>query len=135
MADLGEGVDMATFSQILEMDESEEDRDFSGPLVFGFFEQAEETLTSMETALKEKDLLELSKLGHFLKGSSATLGFNKVRDNCQIIQQYGHKQNLDGSPEDDEEVCVKKITTAVETLRTDMAELTRVLRAFFGRDE
>lgn len=42
---------MATFSQILEMDESEEDRDFSKPLVFNFFEQVEETFEKMDQAL------------------------------------------------------------------------------------
>ncbi len=51
MPDLSDIVDMATFSQILEMDESEEDRDFSKPLVVNFFDQAEETFGQMDTAL------------------------------------------------------------------------------------
>lgn len=51
MPDLGDNVDMATFSQILEMDESEDEREFSKPLVLGFFEQAEETFEKMDTAL------------------------------------------------------------------------------------
>lgn len=74
----------------------------------------------------------MSSLGHFLKGSSATLGFNKVRDSCQIIQQYGHKQTVDGTAEDDEEVCLKKIKDAVETVKVDFADLEKELRAFFG---
>ncbi len=51
MPDLGDNVDMPTFSQILEMDESEEEREFSKPLVFGFFGQADETFNKMDTAL------------------------------------------------------------------------------------
>lgn len=47
---LGDGVDMNTFSQILEMDEPG-DTEFSHSIVFGFFEQAEETFVSMDTAL------------------------------------------------------------------------------------
>ena len=51
MPDFGDNVDMPTFSQILEMDEDESDRDFSKPLVLGFFEQAEETFVKMDDAL------------------------------------------------------------------------------------
>jgi len=51
MPDFGDSVDMATFSQILEMDEDENERDFSKPLVFSFFEQAKETFTKVDQAL------------------------------------------------------------------------------------
>jgi osomolarity two-component system, phosphorelay intermediate protein YPD1 len=51
MPDFGDNVDVATFSQILEMDEDDSERDFSKPLVFGFFEQATETFDKMESAL------------------------------------------------------------------------------------
>jgi osomolarity two-component system phosphorelay intermediate protein YPD1 len=51
MPDFGEHVDKSIFSQILEMDDSEEDRDFSAPLVLNFFEQATETFEKMDTAL------------------------------------------------------------------------------------
>jgi osomolarity two-component system phosphorelay intermediate protein YPD1 len=39
-----------TFEQILEMDD-DDDRDFSKSIVFGFFEQAEQTFTKMDDAL------------------------------------------------------------------------------------
>lgn len=79
-----------------------------------------------------KDLDDLSSLGHFLKGSSATLGFNKVRDSCQIIQQYGHKQTVDGADEPDEEICLNKIKDAVKALKVDFADLEKDLKVFFG---
>lgn len=81
---------------------------------------------------QERDLSELSSLGHFLKGSSATLGFNKVRDSCQIIQQYGHKQTVDGTDEPDEEICLSKIKDAVEAVKVDFADVEKELRVFFG---
>lgn len=87
---------------------------------------------SLRLFREEKNLSELSSLGHFLKGSSATLGFNKVRDSCQIIQQYGHKQTVDGTDEPDEEVCLKKIKDAVEAVKVDFADLEKELRTFFG---
>lgn len=43
-------VDRSTFDQILEMDDDEE-RDFSRAIVFGFFEQAEETFRQMEESV------------------------------------------------------------------------------------
>ena len=51
MSDFGDAVDQGIFSQILEMDDSEEDRDFSKPLVLNFFDQAEETFGQMDKAL------------------------------------------------------------------------------------
>lgn len=51
MPDFGDHVDDSIFSQILEMDESKEERDFSAPLVFGFFDQASETFKKMELHL------------------------------------------------------------------------------------
>lgn len=40
-----------TFEQILEMDDDEEERDFSKSIVFGFFEQAENTFKNMDASL------------------------------------------------------------------------------------
>jgi len=49
--DLGENIDAMTFEQILEMDDDEDDREFSKSIVVGFFEQAEETFVKMDKAL------------------------------------------------------------------------------------
>ncbi len=40
-----------TFEQILEMDDDEEEREFSRSIVYGFFEQAEATFRKMEVLL------------------------------------------------------------------------------------
>ncbi|KAK3293456.1 uncharacterized protein B0H64DRAFT_404607 [Chaetomium fimeti] len=86
---------------------------------------------SLSTNRSAKDLNELSSLGHFLKGSSATLGFNKIRDSCQIIQQYGHRMTVDGSAEPDETVCLKKITDALKTVKVDTENLEKQMKKFF----
>lgn len=44
-------IDPATFEQILEMDDDEEERDFSKSIVYDFFQQAESTFTKMDTNL------------------------------------------------------------------------------------
>ncbi len=51
LADLGESIDVLTFEQILEMDDDEEEREFSRSIVFGFFEQAEQTFVKMDDAV------------------------------------------------------------------------------------
>lgn len=51
LQDYQDKLDYATFEQILEMDDDEEERDFSKGIVFGFFEQAEGTFEKMEKAL------------------------------------------------------------------------------------
>ena len=51
ISDLGESIDVLTFEQILEMDDDEEEREFSRSIVFGFFEQAEQTFVKMDDAV------------------------------------------------------------------------------------
>ncbi len=82
----------------------------------------------------DRDLAKLSTLGHFLKGSSATLGFNNVRDECHVIQQYGHGLTVDGSRVDDEDVCIQKITDALKKVKADLKELVKRMDKFFGSD-
>lgn len=48
LSDYKEILDESTFEQILEMDDDEEDRDFSKSIVYGFFDQAENTYKKME---------------------------------------------------------------------------------------
>ncbi|KAF8454567.1 osomolarity two-component system, phosphorelay intermediate protein YPD1, partial [Terfezia claveryi] len=85
-------IDLETFSQILDMDDDEE-REFSKTIVFEFFEQAEKTIIDMREGLRMKDLGVLSSLGHFLKGSSATLGLIKIKNACEAIQHLGAGQD------------------------------------------
>ncbi|KAK1727204.1 hypothetical protein CaCOL14_000807 [Colletotrichum acutatum] len=133
--DFGDAIDSVTFGQILEMDEDENDRDFSQSIVFGFFEQAEETFEQMDEALEEKDLEKLSSLGHFLKGSSATLGLVKVRDSCEKIQRYGKKENEDGTAEPDEKLCLERIEKTLKDLKTEYEDAEKLLKKFFGTEE
>ncbi|KAJ2433487.1 Phosphorelay intermediate protein, partial [Coemansia sp. RSA 2424] len=71
-------LDLDAFNQLLSMDdENDEEYEFSRDIVFNYFEQAVTTFADMDKALKAKDLSKLSSLGHFLKGSSATIGVKK----------------------------------------------------------
>ncbi|KAI1428814.1 histidine-phosphotransfer domain, HPT domain-containing protein [Xylaria sp. FL1777] len=132
MPDLGDAIDILTFSQILEMDDSEDDREFSKSIVYGFFEQAEETFGKMDSALESRDLDELYRLGHFLKGSSATVGMTKVKDSCEKIQRYGKRENVDGTAENDEELCLSRIKSTLSTVKTEYADAEKILKDFFN---
>jgi len=133
--DLGEGIDAITFEQILEMDD-DDDRDFSKSIVFGFFEQAEQTFTKMDDALEEKDLKTLSSLGHFLKGSSATLGLTKVKDSCEKIQHYGQQKDEEGTTDEpDKELCLKRIKETLVTVKEEYEEAEKILKKFFKEPE
>ncbi|KAK5062976.1 hypothetical protein LTR84_005052 [Exophiala bonariae] len=149
--DFGDDVDTAAFEQILDMDD-EDDRDFSKSIVFGFLEQAETTFAKMSTALsamsppcaklhhltsspnsKEKNLEELSSLGHFLKGSSATLGFTKVKDECEKIQNYGHKKDETGEiDEPDEEKCLQLCKTSIMKAKSAYAAVDDLMRRYYA---
>ncbi|KAI8911615.1 signal transduction histidine kinase [Gorgonomyces haynaldii] len=94
-------IDDAVFQQILELD-NEGDEDFSRSLLQDFFSQAQTTLEqlkqSLNKALSNKDELgEISRMGHFLKGSAASLGFVKIRYDSEQLQYLGKLQRPDGA--------------------------------------
>jgi len=124
-------IDQATFDQILEMDD-EDDRDFSKSIVYGFFEQAETTFEKMERAIASKDLSELSNLGHFLKGSSATLGLTKVKDACEKIQNFGLRKDESGAANElDDNQSLANIKLTLKRVKEDYKEVARILKKYY----
>jgi len=49
--EFGDNIDSATFEQILEMDDDEEEREFSKSIVYDFFQQADSTFQKMDENL------------------------------------------------------------------------------------
>ncbi|KAJ5899743.1 signal transduction histidine kinase [Penicillium taxi] len=132
LSDVKDIIDESTFEQILEMDDDDE-REFSHSIVYGFFTQADETFKKMENALTAKDLVELSALGHFLKGSSATLGLTHVKDACEKIQNFGAGKDETGAiDEPDSEVSLKNIDITLKDVKIEYAKVEKFLRLFFG---
>jgi len=127
-----DSIDAATFEQILEMDDDEEEREFSKSIVYDFFSQAESTFVKMDTNLESRDLKTLSELGHFLKGSSATLGLTKVKDSCEKIQHYGQKKDDTGTNDITEEEGLTKLKTTIEQAKKEFHDVEKVLRKFYN---
>ncbi|KAE8372453.1 signal transduction histidine kinase [Aspergillus bertholletiae] len=133
LSDMEGSIEQNTFDQILEMDDDDDDREFSQGIVFGFFEQAENTFKEMEKALEEHRLADLSSLGHFLKGSSATLGLTKVKDACEKIQHYGAGKDETGTNDlPDDETSLKKIEKTLSDCKADYKEVEKFLRRYYS---
>jgi osomolarity two-component system phosphorelay intermediate protein YPD1 len=131
--DFGDSVDTATFEQILEMDDDDDEREFSKGIVFGFFDQAAETFDKMEAAIHAGDLPELSSLGHFLKGSSATLGLTKIKDGCEKIQHFGAMKDETGTvDEPDRAKCLSLIQATLDEVKGEYQEVSALLRRFYN---
>ncbi|KAJ5090257.1 hypothetical protein N7532_008941 [Penicillium argentinense] len=134
LSDVKELIDESTFDQILEMDD-DDDRDFSKGIVYGFFDQAQTTFTKIEKAIEEKKLEELSQLGHFLKGSSATLGLTNVKDGCEKIQHFGAGKDESGTADEpDESVSLKNIDKTLKEVKVEYAKVEKFLRRFYGEE-
>ncbi|KAI9678476.1 MAG: hypothetical protein M1829_002074 [Trizodia sp. TS-e1964] len=127
-------IDFATLEQVLEMDEDVVEREFSRGIVYEFFGQAKDTFDDMEKDLTTGDLPSLSALGHFLKGSSATLGLIKVKDSCEKIQHFGARKDESGTKDEpNDEVSLKRIKDTLAILRVDYAEVKKVLEKFYSQ--
>ncbi|KAF8420093.1 signal transduction histidine kinase [Tirmania nivea] len=124
-------IDYATFNQVLEMDDID-DKDFSRGIVYSFFEQAEDTIKEMKENIKAENLEELSTLGHFLKGSSATLGLIKIKDSCEAIQHLGVGLNEsgDGTISDTQELLTR-IQKKLDIMNVDYESVKKTLRRYY----
>lgn len=79
-----------------------------------------------------QDLDELSSLGHFLKGSSATLGLTKVKDSCEKIQHYGARKDEHGSTTNKSDTqCLDLIMSTVGDVKKEYKEAEKVLKRFY----
>ena len=119
-------IDIYTFDQILEMDEDDKERGFSKNIVETFYQQAETTFDKMDKALAEDDLDGLSQLGHFLKGSSASLGLTKVQNACEEIQHLG-AATPNGQPSDK-----AGLAALLQRVRADYNEIHEMLEKFYA---
>lgn len=81
---------------------------------------------------ESRDLDQLSALGHFLKGSSATLGLTKVKDSCEKIQHFGaHKDETGTRDEPDDDVCLKNCRSTIAQAKEEFRDVEKALRKFY----
>lgn len=132
-------IDWAVFSELIAMDEDEEG--FSKSLFQTFVSQFEETCHDIESNMKDKNLDNLSGLGHYLKGSAAALGIEKISHECERIQNYGKKVNFDNFKlkddalkESDDQFWIELIEDALQKARTNFDKVKKELNDYFEDD-
>lgn len=119
---------MEIFQQILDLDEDGESYDFAWEMAEAYFDQVGTTFKEMEEAIAKKDCKALSSLGHFLKGSSATLGVTKVQNTCESIQHYGDLRDNKTGKALTSEVALVKIDAALKRAEEEYKEAEVWLR-------
>jgi len=123
---------MDTFGQILEMDEDEDDREFSKDIVYNFFDQAGVTLSKIDGSIEKKDFRSISDLGHFLKGSSGALGIDRVQRCCERMQHYGKFRDEEKNLALTETEAYNLIVPLNKELKSEYQKAEEWLRDFFG---
>ena len=84
----------------------------------------------------KRDLAQLSALGHFLKGSSATLGLTKVKDSCEKIQHFGANKDETGTKDEpNDDICLKRLETTIKQAKQEFADIEKVLKKFYSESE
>lgn len=128
-------IEWSVFSELVAMDEDEEG--FSKSLFQTFVDQVLETFKEIDENLKTKNFDKISALGHYLKGSAAALGLEKISCQCERIQNYGHKVNFDNfelkdkkDPKDDE-FWIELIEDALNKARDWFSKSRKALNNYF----
>lgn len=79
-----------------------------------------------------RDFESLSRLGHFLKGSSATLGLHRIRDACEKIQNLGAGKDESGLKDlNDKDYAIQTIQSNITSMKQDYAEAASALKKFY----
>lgn len=85
---------------------------------------------------EKEDLEQLSALGHFLKGSSATLGLTKVKDSCEKIQHYGARKDETGNADEpDDKKSLEKLRKTIAQAEQEFRDVEKILRKFYNDEE
>ena len=84
---------------------------------------------------KAKNLSELSKLGHYFKGSSAAFGLERVQASCEKIQHYGDERDEVAGKDLKPEEALDKIKNQLVQLRAEYAEAKQTLEEWFREHE
>ncbi|KAB8208082.1 signal transduction histidine kinase [Aspergillus parasiticus] len=107
------------------------DREYSSTIVFNFFDQAKQTFNDLDGALGNKDLLQLSRLGHFLKGCAESLGFIQIEAKGRAIQQYGKREDEYGAKLNSD-ICLERIREALDVAKDEYQVVKTSLTSFYG---
>ncbi|PVU96000.1 hypothetical protein BB561_001464 [Smittium simulii] len=114
-------LDHNIFNQLVEMDDDE--HVFLSQLILNYFKHAETTFDKIRYCINTGDLDQLSRLGHSLKGSSASIGLTRMKQACERLQVLGkYKEQVDSNMPDEYLIEAAKIelkATEIEYKRVE----------------
>jgi HPt (histidine-containing phosphotransfer) domain-containing protein len=79
------------FEQLIELER--DDPGFLKDIIATFISQATSSFQSLEIQYSQRNLEEISRIGHLLKGASAALGLSTLSLTCERIQYLGKSKN------------------------------------------
>jgi len=77
------------------------------------------------------DLPTLSNLGHFLKGSSSSLGIIKVRQICEQIQHIGNLKEGNGTGEISPADAMGRLPVLIDGAKRAFIEVINIFKTIF----
>jgi len=90
----------------------------------------------LSTANRSKlDFPDLSRLGHFLKGSSAALGLRRVTESCERLQHFGNRKDATGVKTITNEEAEDLIRALLVQVRDEYNEAKNYLTVFYDGEE
>lgn len=81
------------------------------------------------------DFPDLSRLGHFLKGSSAALGLRRVTESCERLQHFGNRKDAKGEKTITNEEAENLIRALLVQVRDEYNEAKNYLTVFYDGEE
>eukprot|EP00741_Cyanophora_paradoxa_P006276 tig00000989_g6085.t1 len=110
-------LDESIFGQLEEL-QDESQPDFVEEVINLYCETSEEKLEEMDSLLKRKDLDELAKSAHSLKGSSANIGAVKVVKLCADLKTLCEAEDLAGCKQ-----CLEDVKTQFKLVREHLKKI------------
>ncbi|KIL87163.1 hpt domain-containing protein [Fusarium avenaceum] len=120
---------MDAFGQILEMDDEEDDMEFSFS-VTGSFLEAETFYPKIEDAINRGDFDEIYSHAYYLFGVASSMGAIKVRSTCEELKRLGKRQDLHGDRMDDE-LALQRAADVLVNAKVAYGQTADVFRKFY----
>ncbi|KAJ3120344.1 hypothetical protein HK098_004667 [Nowakowskiella sp. JEL0407] len=127
-----DAVDPEIFGELLFLDD---DGAFARDIVKKYFKQAYDRMPSIETSFEAKDLDELYKHAHFLKGSSAMVGLRRINAIFEKIQYHTKLKDESGKKNIPESEAWIAIESLIKQSRVEHRSAEEELTEFFNELE
>eukprot|EP00126_Sphaerothecum_destruens_P007619 Sdes_comp19917_c0_seq1m12342 len=110
-------LNLTAFQEVVDMGGVE----FMNNMLSDFFLQAESKFPEFQSLFSSKDFSAISRLGHFLRSSSATLGLARIQHICSQLQKLGNEISKPSS-DTNSYLLIKKIELLIREFPQSLLE-------------